>query len=62
MYANTGDYSPALVMWFFDSRSFVSGTGDGPGRDWFPCLIDDQGSVSNKNLRSDPCGCELLLG
>ncbi|KAF7969108.1 hypothetical protein HWV62_20438 [Athelia sp. TMB] len=31
VYATESDYIPALVMWFFDSRSFVSGTGDGPG-------------------------------
>ncbi|GFZ45087.1 hypothetical protein JCM24511_02813 [Saitozyma sp. JCM 24511] len=31
VYANEWDWAPALVMWFFDSRSFVSGTGNGPG-------------------------------
>ncbi len=31
VYANEGDNAASLVMWFFDSRSFVSGTGDGPG-------------------------------
>ncbi|ORY25933.1 Metallo-dependent phosphatase-like protein [Naematelia encephala] len=31
VYAKEGDWKPALIMWFFDSRSFVSGTGDGPG-------------------------------
>jgi hypothetical protein len=31
VYAKSSDAAPALVMWFFDSRSFVSGTGNGPG-------------------------------
>ncbi|KAJ7469854.1 Metallo-dependent phosphatase-like protein [Mycena galericulata] len=31
VYAKSSDWVPAAVMWFFDSRSFVSGTGDGPG-------------------------------
>jgi len=31
VYAHEGDFAPALIMWFFDSRSFVSGTGNGPG-------------------------------
>ncbi|KAF7305655.1 Metallo-dependent phosphatase [Mycena chlorophos] len=31
VYATEHDSKPALIMWFFDSRSFVSGTGDGPG-------------------------------
>lgn len=31
VYAKEGDSSPALIMWFFDSRSFVSGSGNGPG-------------------------------
>ncbi|KZO91967.1 Metallo-dependent phosphatase [Calocera viscosa TUFC12733] len=31
VYANEGDWAPAVIMWFFDSRSFTSGTGAGPG-------------------------------
>jgi hypothetical protein len=31
VYAKSTDLVPALIMWFFDSRSFVSGTGNGPG-------------------------------
>ncbi|ORX35176.1 Metallo-dependent phosphatase-like protein [Kockovaella imperatae] len=31
VYANADDWAPKLIMWFFDSRSFVSGSGDGPG-------------------------------
>ena len=31
VYAAPEDNVPATIMWFFDSRSFVSGTGNGPG-------------------------------
>ncbi|KZT50667.1 Metallo-dependent phosphatase [Calocera cornea HHB12733] len=31
VFANEWDWAPAVVMWFFDSRSFTSGSGDGPG-------------------------------
>ncbi|KAF7340592.1 Metallo-dependent phosphatase-like protein [Mycena sanguinolenta] len=31
VYAKSTDSVPAVILWFFDSRSFVSGTGDGPG-------------------------------
>ncbi|KAJ7339733.1 Metallo-dependent phosphatase-like protein [Mycena albidolilacea] len=31
VYAKTTDWVPAAILWFFDSRSFVSGTGNGPG-------------------------------
>ncbi|KAJ7618761.1 Metallo-dependent phosphatase [Roridomyces roridus] len=31
VYAKSTDTVPAAIMWFFDSRSFVSGTGNGPG-------------------------------
>ncbi|KAJ7762955.1 Metallo-dependent phosphatase-like protein [Mycena metata] len=31
VYVKSTDWVPAAVLWFFDSRSFVSGTGDGPG-------------------------------
>ncbi|CAD6563925.1 MAG: hypothetical protein TREMPRED_002378 [Tremellales sp. Tagirdzhanova-0007] len=31
VYAKDKDYVPAMIMWFFDSRSFVSGSGNGPG-------------------------------
>ena len=32
VYANENDDGPKLVMWFLDSRSFVSGSGNGPGK------------------------------
>ncbi|KAH7107899.1 Metallo-dependent phosphatase-like protein [Auriculariales sp. MPI-PUGE-AT-0066] len=32
VYAVPEDNSPAVIMWFFDSRSFVSGTGNGPAQ------------------------------
>ncbi|KAF7291247.1 Metallo-dependent phosphatase-like protein [Mycena indigotica] len=31
VYAHRKAVVPALIMWFFDSRAFVSGTGNGPG-------------------------------
>ncbi|KAJ7025799.1 hypothetical protein C8F04DRAFT_1268785 [Mycena alexandri] len=31
VYAKSTDWVPAAILWFFDSRSFVSGTGNGPG-------------------------------
>ncbi|KAJ7141700.1 Metallo-dependent phosphatase-like protein [Mycena crocata] len=31
IYAKSTDWVPAAILWFFDSRSFVSGTGNGPG-------------------------------
>ncbi|KAJ7204299.1 Metallo-dependent phosphatase-like protein [Mycena rebaudengoi] len=31
VYAKKSDWVPAALLWFFDSRSFVSGTGNGPG-------------------------------
>ncbi|KAJ7194412.1 Metallo-dependent phosphatase-like protein [Mycena pura] len=31
VYAKAADVVPATILWFFDSRSFVSGTGNGPG-------------------------------
>ncbi|KAK7045261.1 Metallo-dependent phosphatase-like protein [Favolaschia claudopus] len=31
VYATPTSWAPALILWFFDSRSFVSGTGNGPG-------------------------------
>ncbi|KAH8832667.1 Metallo-dependent phosphatase-like protein [Flagelloscypha sp. PMI_526] len=31
VYENELSSTPSLIMWFFDSRSFVSGTGNGPG-------------------------------
>ncbi|KAF8143723.1 Metallo-dependent phosphatase-like protein [Mycena galopus ATCC 62051] len=31
VYAKSSDWVPAAVLWFFDSGSFVSGTGNGPG-------------------------------
>ncbi|KAJ7828777.1 hypothetical protein B0H14DRAFT_2811475 [Mycena olivaceomarginata] len=30
VYAKTTDWIPGAILWFFDSRSFVSGTGNGP--------------------------------
>ncbi|KIY73264.1 Metallo-dependent phosphatase [Cylindrobasidium torrendii FP15055 ss-10] len=51
------DSKPALIMWFFDSRSFVSGSGNGPGpvpdgageswvdEDTVPAYIDEQVSL-----------------
>ena len=31
VYQNEWSFKPSFIMWFFDSRSFVSGTGNGPG-------------------------------
>ncbi|KAJ6623711.1 Metallo-dependent phosphatase-like protein [Mycena sp. CBHHK59/15] len=31
IYAKSTNWVPATILWFFDSRSFVSGTGNGPG-------------------------------
>lgn len=31
MYEHWWSWKPSLIMWFFDSRAFNSGTGAGPG-------------------------------
>lgn len=57
VFANQSDSTPALIMWFFDSRSFVSGTGDGPGTSdslYF--------SLLDSFPRTCSCLSKLLLG
>lgn len=31
VFENEWDFAPAMLLWFFDSRSFVDGHGAGPG-------------------------------
>jgi hypothetical protein len=63
VYAKSTDLVPALIMWFFDSRSFVSGTGNGPGTS---CSILSMASkwsaYTSYACRTGPCQCRLLLG
>lgn len=41
IYEHDWDFKPAALMWFFDSRSFVSGTGNGPGESpWQRIALD----------------------
>jgi hypothetical protein len=61
VYAKTTDWVPGAILWFFDSRSFVSGTRNGPGvlRSFYSLIRDHL----FKNLHRTYSRCsELLLG
>jgi hypothetical protein len=61
VYAKTTDWVPAAILWFFDSRSFVSGTGNGPGvwRSFYSSIRDYL--LKNPQRTYSRCS-ELLLG